>query len=368
MKKGIIFAEFPAPYRVAVFEIIAQKYAVEVFYEFRNTEERSDDYTVKSASYPYEFLCEEKGRNRFNEVCRNLKEYDFVLDYNACIKDGTKLAFRSLMCGVPYFINNDGGFVRHNFIKDSLKKVMFKNASLCLAAGNVSMEYFMAYGVKKERIRLHNFTSLTKADILSSPISINEKNRIRKELGLNDKVIVISVGQFIERKGFDLLLQAWKEKSDKDNSVLIIIGGGNKKNEYEKYIKDNNLDDVILFDFFPKDDLIKHYKAADIFVMPTREDVWGLVINEAMSMGLPIIATDKCLAAKELVCPEVNGYIYNVQDIRRLAYYIDELIRNDDLRKVMSKNNIDKMQTFTMENIGKVQCEAIEQFFDGAIK
>ena len=55
--------------------------------------------------------------------------------------------------------------------------------------------------------------------------------------------------------------------------------------------------------------------------MPTREDIWGLVINEAMAYGLPIITTDNCLAGLELIKNEENGYIIPVNNTELLAQY-----------------------------------------------
>ena len=62
--------------------------------------------------------------------------------------------------------------------------------------------------------------------------------------------------------------------------------------------------------FMTKKELADWYQAADLFVMPTREDVWGLVVNEAMAYGLPVISSDMCGAASEMVKNGYNGYIF----------------------------------------------------------
>ena len=59
--------------------------------------------------------------------------------------------------------------------------------------------------------------------------------------------------------------------------------------------------------------------AADAFVLPTREDIWGLVINEAMAYGLPVVTTDRCNAGLELIKNNVNGYVVHVDDKGELA-------------------------------------------------
>ena len=64
--------------------------------------------------------------------------------------------------------------------------------------------------------------------------------------------------------------------------------------------------------------ILNWYRLADLFVFPTREDIWGLVINEAMSQGLPVITTDKCLAGLELIKQEENGYIVECENKKEL--------------------------------------------------
>lgn len=364
MRKGLVYAEFPAPYRVAVFEVLAKEYQLDVFYEYRNTEQRSKDYAVKGATFDYYFLPEEAHKKRFDKCCWNLREYDFVLDYNAGLKNGALLALAAKLQGVPYFINNDGGFVRPNLIKDIIKKIIFRGASLCFAAGGVSKEYFEAYGVKEDRICIHNFTSLKEEDVLDSLISKSEKTELRKQYGIpEDKTVVITVGQFIPRKGFDLLLKAWKDIKGEETH-LYIIGGGSGRADYEAYIQENGINNVSIVDFLPKSTLFQYYQASDIFVLPTREDVWGLVINEAMSQGLPVIATEMCLAAKELVQQDENGYLYAVNDTKALTGFIDNLIFDETLRISMGTRNIEKMKGQTMADIGYKHIEDIEAFFN----
>lgn len=67
------------------------------------------------------------------------------------------------------------------------------------------------------------------------------------------------------------------------NTFLVIVGGGEEENQYRQYIADHNLENVQLVGFKQKEEIFEYYKAADLFVLPTREDIWGLVINEAMA-------------------------------------------------------------------------------------
>ena len=79
-----------------------------------------------------------------------------------------------------------------------------------------------------------------------------------------------------------------------------------------------NLNNVHFIDFKNKDTLKEYYHVADVFVLPTREDIWGLVINEALAYGLPVITTDKCMAGLEMIENGKNGYIIPVNDVKKI--------------------------------------------------
>ena len=163
------------------------------------------------------------------------------------------------------------------------------------------------------------------------------------------KKVVVSVGQFIYRKGFDCLLEAWARCSTQD-AILIIIGD-TPTEEYIKLTKRLKLNNVRFMGFMPKSKLKEYYRASDFFVLPTREDIWGLVINEAMAAGLPVITTDRCVAGLELVDDGVNGFIVESDNIAMLAEKIDALLANEELVSKMSKANLDRISQQTIEKM-----------------
>ena len=98
-----------------------------------------------------------------------------------------------------------------------------------------------------------------------------------------------------------------------------------------------------------KESLADYYKASDIFVLPTHADIWGLVINEAMSYGLPIVTTNNCGAGRELIVPGINGFL--VDTIKDLRTAIEYLVDNIDKRSDITENNLKKISTYTIENM-----------------
>ena len=173
------------------------------------------------------------------------------------------------------------------------------------------------------------------------------------------KKIAITVGQFIHRKGFDVLLNAWA-KCDKEYELYII--GATPTKEYLDIKEKLHLENVYFEGFKTKEELNCYYQAADLFVFPTREDIWGLVVNEAMANGLPVITTDKCVAGLELIKNGENGYIVPTENQDELAKRINELLSNDWLLENMAKDNLQKIRRYTVEKMANVHASILKEY------
>ena len=261
---------------------------------------------------------------------------------------------------IPCILNADGAVsISTSFPKKQVKTFYVKRAALCFAGCERAVEYFKAYGAKSENIVKHPFSSLTKQQLLSEPLDNSQKSELKTELGMENKVTFITVGQFIYRKGFDLLLEAWGKTQQ--SAQLYIIGGGPLEADYRKIISENSLENVHIVGFKKPEELQKYYRAADAFILPTREDIWGLVINEAMANALPTISSDKCTAGNELVSNGYNGYVYPCYDTGALAAHIEELANDEDMRVAYAKNALKAIEEYTIENIVNSHLESIRK-------
>lgn len=348
MKKVLIISSYPAPYRVKVFAGLAKEYKTEIYFDTVHNEERNPAWYYKSSDFSFDILDNEKSKRKFHFALKNIKKYRFVIAYDPSRKPAIEAIGACIVKKIPYYVNNDGAFIKPNFLKDIIKRIIYSKATACFSSGKSATAYFKYYGIPDSKIYEHKFSSLSKEDIIQN-FEIANRAKIRSYLGLVNKITVISVGQFIQRKGFDILLKAWA--TIPETAQLYIIGGGSELHYYENIIDKYNLHNVYIKDFMPRQELFKYYQASDVFVFPTREDVWGLVINEAMASGLPIISTDRCNAALELVENGINGYIVPVGDISNLAKYIKLLINDKKKNLEMSLANIEKIKDYTIDNI-----------------
>lgn len=364
MGKILILSSFPAPYRIEVFKGIAEKYNIDVFFSTDKDQDRSKEFFVKKNDFIYYVMTEENSKTYFKQCVANLKQYDLVLAYDWYLDYALKVQVKCILKNIPYIINCDGAFIEKsntmgNKIKDMIKSFFICHARCCFSSGKYATKYFLHYGAQKDHIVEHPFSSLKRSEIREKPLSISDKILLRKELGLSDCKCVVSVGQFIYRKGFDVLLEAWKNL---DNDYqLVIIGGGSLESDYNNIINRLQLKNVRIVSFIPKSEVLRYLEAADLFVLPTREDIWGLVVNEALAVGTPVVTTDHCIAGMELLEGNDCGKIVPINDKKALEVEMSNLLNIDeDLTRVYGRNSIKAVQSYYFENIIEHHIMAID--------
>ncbi len=347
----------PSPYRVDFFNELGKSCDLTVLYERSDANNRNNEWLKsKAINFKEVFL---HGYNVGNDsaLCPqiinyfNAKLYDIFVVGGYCTPSGILSIIYLKLKNIPFILDFDGGFIKAGkTVKHYLKKYLISSASWWTSTGPKTNEYLCYYGAKPENIFNYPFTSLKKEDILNKVIDLEAKQAFRQELKIAEDKMIMSVGRFDYVKGYDVLLKSCTQLN-KDTGVYII--GGKVNSVYADMKEKFNLPNAHFLEFKAKNELAKYYKAADIFVLPTREDIWGLVINEAMGYGLPIITTDRCIAGLELVENGENGYIIPVDDPNALAEKCKTILSDKILCKKMSEKNLEKIQKYTIESMAE---------------
>lgn len=289
----------------------------------------------------------------FNILKFLFKKFDRIIVCNMATQTGILFILGLRLLHKPYILQSEGGIQGSGKgIKEKFKYFLFHKAKYYLSGMNYEYDYFRPYGLTKETHCQYPFTSFKKSEVNTCCICKNKKEEIRKLLGIKEKKVIISVGNYIHRKGFDILVNSLINL-DRDIGVYC-VGGGQVDSSIQKIIKDNNLENIHFTGYKNKEELKKYYEAADLFVLATRIDTWGLVINEAMAYCLPVITTDYCVAGLELIKNGENGYIVPKENSSELAAAIDKIVNDDKLMKKMSINNLIKIQDYSIENMTEI--------------
>lgn len=153
----------------------------------------------------------------------------------------------------------------------------------------------------------------------------------------DDVPVVLFIGQVIERKGVDVLLEA-VDRLDSDVDCQILIGGtGDEKYRarLDDQIQRAGLENVTFLGWIPEETLFEQYRAADVYVLPSRDDPWGISVVEAMKAGTPVVVSDAVGAAWDLVDGHDTGCMIPTEDAGALASCLETLLRDTELRTEM---------------------------------
>lgn len=358
MKRILFITNIPVPYRIDFYNELGKQVNLTVVFEAKGAANQGIkfNYNLESIkNFKAVFLkdgdiCEKKVDTGIFRYL--LSDYDeVVLTSYSYYTEMVYLILRKIL-GKPYYLSSDGGMIKYgeNILKRYWKKFLVSGAKGYFSPSKAADEYLVYYGAESSLIHRYPFTTYYEAERIKSPISMDEKRKIKDTLGISYHKMVLGVGQFIYRKGWDILITACKFISE-DIGVYII--GGTCTEEYAEIIKKYGISNVHFLNFMSSEELHKYYKAADLFVLPTREDIWGLVINEAMNFGLPIITTDKCIAGLELVASGVNGYLLQDLDSEscstELATMIQYIVDNPKIQEEYSKESLSRIKDYSIE-------------------
>ena len=356
--KVLWLINIPSPYRVDFFETLGSAVDLTVVFEKSMSDERDKSWEQSSFSNFRGIVLgglKVKTDSAFSfEILKYLKDahrYDAVVVSNPMSMNGMLSILYLKSRGIPFSIETDGGFPKNGKgFRERLKHGMISSASVWLSTAQIHDAYYLAYGAKAEKIYRYPFTSVWEKDVLAAVLSDRQKQEWKRKLGISEEKVVLAVGQFIHRKGFDTLLRAAVGLDDRTAVVLL---GGEETDVYRGIRLEADLKHIYYPGFISRDRIKAYYLAADVLVLPTREDIWGLVINEALAFGLPVITTDMCIAGTELVKDGVNGYLIHAEDEKSLADRLDAILSDSDLCRRMGENSLEIAKKYTIEEMVK---------------
>lgn len=350
--KVLYMTNLPVPYRMAFFEELGKKVDLTVAFERKSATNREQSWLVDHADgFKAIFL---KGKpvgeedGFCPEICKVIRKgkYDLVI-VGVYHTPTAMLAIEYMrLHKIPYMISSDGGFVKDDVrLKHKIKAHYMTGANGYFSPSACSDDYIVHYGADPKKICRYPFTSMRETDI--PQYEDVDRSYYRKKIGITEPEMILGIGQFIHRKGWDILIQAVAQI---DRNIAVVIVGGEAPSDYKKLCDDHGLKHIYFENFKDKKTLANYYRAADITILPTREDIWGLVVNESLSYGVPVITTDRCNAGMELIEEGKTGSIVPVDQVIELRDAIVKAFNKPYDRKAC----VDRMKSFTIEKMAEI--------------
>lgn len=186
-----------------------------------------------------------------------------------------------------------------------------------------------------------------------SPVSINEKDKLRQQLGLPQTKIAIFVGRLETGKGMEWLLEVWgKIVKNIPQSSLIILGEGNMKYKLEKLAIIHKIENSVKF-IGCQENVNVYLQAADVFVFPSEGEGLANSLLEAMACGLPIVATN-IGGTNEIIINSKNGILVNFQDSQALMEHISSLFKDQSRAQELGQYARKTVEdNYSLENISQ---------------
>jgi 1,2-diacylglycerol 3-alpha-glucosyltransferase len=171
---------------------------------------------------------------------------------------------------------------------------------------------------------------------------------LRAQLGLPERYVLF-VGRLVRGKGVFELLSAYAKLDERTREQvgLVYAGDGVARRQLEAQSASISPGMVRFAGFVQRDPLATYYALADMLVLPTYNDPWGLVVNEAMACGLPVIVSQVAGCAADLVKENWNGMLINPMDVSALAAAIDRIAENPELRAAMGTNSAELISSYS---------------------
>lgn len=238
-------------------------------------------------------------------------------------------------------------------LKYQFKKWLFNRIDGFVTIGTLNEKYYRHYGVPENKLY---FAPFCVDNRLFDPgaSAFVERTRVREELSIPEsKRIILFVAKLTERKHpHDLLTAFTNIHARHPDTVLVFAGSGEQEHSLRREAEKKNLD-VRFLGFVNQTLLPGLYAASDIFVLPSANEPWGLVINEALAAGLPAITTDDVGAAPDLIIGKATGQVYAAGDVQALTTVLDDWLSNPEKIMEMAKNAKSLIQQWDVEHCAK---------------
>jgi glycosyltransferase involved in cell wall biosynthesis len=212
-------------------------------------------------------------------------------------------------------------------LQRKLRRLLLPRADGFFALGEPARDYLISQGVELDRI-----------SVVPQSIDVEEWNRLRPpqsrsslraELGLLS-ITFLLVGRLVERKGIDRFIKAWAALSSSMTSkaTALIVGAGELGTELSALSQRLGTRNLVFVGSLNSSELAKYYTACDVLVFPSLEDVWGMVVNEALLFGMPVLGSVHAGAVQQLVYEKETGHVFDPNDIpeftRMLGQWIEQ--------------------------------------------
>jgi glycosyltransferase involved in cell wall biosynthesis len=363
-RRLVIITEIISPYRIPLFNALATRPEIDLHVIFlAETDPVLRQWKVYKEEIRFSFEVLPSWRKRIGGnhvllnrgVTRALKTAspDLVLCGGYNYGASWQALLWSRRHGVPFVLWSESNVKDmrpgRSFV-EFLKRQFLRRCDGFVVPGQSALQYLTTYNIPDGRI----FTAVNAVDndFFASAASLARQHavRLRRELDLPARYFVFA-GRLVGEKGVFELMSAYSKLDEtlRREVGLVFVGEGSYREELESGANHVSPGIVRFAGFAQREQLAVYYSLAESLILPTHTDPWGLVVNEAMACGLPIIVTDVAGCSTDLVSENWNGKIVPAKDVAALASAMDNVAGNLEVAASMGRNSEKRIADYSPE-------------------
>jgi glycosyltransferase involved in cell wall biosynthesis len=263
--------------------------------------------------------------------------------------------------GIKVFIRDEATAIgrARGIMKRRAKRHFFwwlaRTVDAFLAIGKLNHEYYRLNGIGEERIFPMPYAVDNQLFQSYAQKAAPDRQNLRKTLGLNaTRPILLFAGKLIERKRPQDLLEAYAQlmrdiKGARPSPYLLFVGEGELRKQLELSAIALGLESVKFVGFKNQSELPALYDLCDLFVMPTVNEPWGLVVNEVMNAGCAVVVSDEVGCGPDLVEDGVNGVVFKARDVADLTRALSEMLADPMRLAHMGAKSLERINQWSFE-------------------
>ncbi|HSY37074.1 MAG TPA: glycosyltransferase family 4 protein [Acidobacteriaceae bacterium] len=239
-------------------------------------------------------------------------------------------------------------------IKSAFFKLLGKGISAVLPIGTVNAAYWTHYfGASVPQFLMPYAVNNRYFAELAAAAAPREQE-LRAELGLSSgRPVILFASKLQQRKHADHLLEAYSRflagRTPQDRPYLVVVGDGEQRAHLQAQAQQLGLEDVRFAGFRNQSELPRFFQLADVFVLPSRHEPWGLIVNEAMASGCPVIVSTDVGCHADLIADGVEGCVFPVGNIPALTQALHQIFAGPSSAATMGKAAAMRISTWTYE-------------------
>ena len=262
--------------------------------------------------------------------------------------------------GVPYFVRTEMWRLTASRpklfgpLKEAMVRAIVRNSAGCLYVGEHNRRYYKSLGVRDDRLFFVPYSVNNEFFAQLADEARAKREALLKTYGLAEGATKILFASKLQKRKrvldlFEACSRLWNQHGTRAFE-LVVVGTGEDEQELRRRVVEGGLTDrVKMLGFRDQRQMAEIMGLCDVFVLPSDREPWGLVVNEAMAAGLPVVVTDEVGCAPDLVRPNENGFVVPVGDVDALANALGKLVASEPLRGAMSKRSREIVDEYSYE-------------------